>query len=111
MSRLTEWTEVEPTEATPAPKCPVGMLKHRWELSIEDGQPTLGLAEGEVCVRHDFGAGEVNVCEEDLTGYRSYDPDALVMLPIPVSIAIFVEHQADEVYGWLEITPDEGSEG
>lgn len=94
MAKLTEWVEVEPQpEAPPRPECPIGPHAHQWVLCIEEGQPSIRLAEGEVCPTWDReGWGPMPVCS---VWVGDIDHELVYMAEIPVRIELVVE-----VCGW-----------
>ena len=49
----------------PLPKCPTGIKGHRYVFCLEEGQPTITLAEGEVCIG--------NRCIEDMASFGYED--------------------------------------
>lgn len=101
---MTEWVEVEPTpDSEPLPTCPVGQNGHRWSLSIEEGQVTLSLAEGEECpLAPGFAPGDKSrpVCEVHVDDYR----ELVFMEPLKVIFSWHVEHGI-ETDVWIDLVP------
>ncbi len=84
------WTAEDPTpEPDPMPVCPAGITGHRWDLTIEEGQPALTLAAGEACPEVEFLGSTAGVCRVEL--YHSFEYVDFESESIPVSLAVRVE--------------------
>lgn len=103
-----EWVEVDPSKLPPpAPKCPKNIFGHKWLMTVEEGTPTFGIADGEECLFHDYGDGQQSVvCQWELADYLCNDP-AMVQMndSIPVSLNVHVErgYYGDDVYSWVDV--------
>jgi len=91
------WEVVSPVyDQPPKPlNCVDGWSSHEWQLSIEEGQPTLST--------------DCNLCEEGVNGIHGIERGLYEMPPITVRIEMQVDlghpYYGIDPYWWLDITP------
>lgn len=88
------WEVIEADEPMHGPEkplqCAAGMKSHRWQLSLEESQPTL--------------ITDCRLCNDGIDDLIS-EQYTVEMNQIEVSVEFIVEHYGDDVTTWIQVTP------